>query len=137
MIKRVFFLLLCIVLILAAVVTVNTVRQSSRQLPVTPIAPLALDEDAAAHRLAESLRFKTISSQAQPEQNSEEFKKLHDFLDQSFPRIHASLKREIVGTNSLLYTWQGRNPNAKPILLLAHQDVVPIAPNTEQLWTQP
>jgi acetylornithine deacetylase/succinyl-diaminopimelate desuccinylase-like protein len=42
--------------------------------------------------------------------------------------------RETVGGYSLLYTWPGTDAGAKPILLMAHQDVVPIAPGTEASW---
>ena len=52
----------------------------------------------------------------------------------SFPAFHAAAKREIVGGYSLLYTWQGTDPKAAPIALLAHQDVVPVAPGTEKDW---
>ena len=55
----------------------------------------------------------------------------------SFPAFHAVAKREIVGGHSLLYTWEGSDPAAKPIALLAHQDVVPVAPGTEKDWQQP
>jgi carboxypeptidase PM20D1 len=44
------------------------------------------------------------------------------------------LKREFVNELSLLYTWPGSDPAAKPIMLMAHQDVVPIAPGTERDW---
>ena len=33
--------------------------------------------------------------------------------------------------------WEGSDPAAKPIALLAHQDVVPIAPKTEADWQHP
>src|SRR5205814_3117464 len=38
---------------------------------------------------------------------------------------------------TLLYTSPGSHPSAKPMLLKAHQDVVPIAPGTEPDWTEP
>ncbi|MDO9193485.1 MAG: M20 family peptidase, partial [Undibacterium sp.] len=50
---------------------------------------------------------------------------------------HARLKRETIGAASLLYTWTGSDTSAKPIMLMAHQDVVPIAPDTEKNWQQP
>ena len=58
-------------------------------------------------------------------------------LRTQFPRLHATLQRETVGGLSLLYTWPGKDPQAKAILLMAHQDVVPIAPGTEGDWQQP
>ncbi len=137
--KRLFLrllqILLGLLLLLAAAITVNTLRFQSRQLEVAPIPVLSLDENAVAARLAASLRFKTISSDEKPEQNAEEFDKLHKYLETSFPLVHANLKREQVG-RSLLYTWQGTDGKAQPIMLMAHQDVVPIAPGTEANWQQ-
>lgn len=134
MIKRLFLALLALVVLLVAAVAINTLRQGSRQLDVPPVAPVALDEKAAAERLAGSLRLKTISSYDQPEANAEEFRKLHAYLQERFPKVHAALKRELVGGLTLLYTWPGSDAAAKPILLMAHQDVVPIAPGTEKNW---
>lgn len=134
MIKRVFLALAALVLLLVAAVAVNTWRQGSRQIEVPPVPPLAFDEKAAADRLAGSLRFKTVSSYDQPEANAEEFRKLHLYLQERFPKAHAVLKRELVGGLSLLYTWPGTEAAAKPVLLMAHQDVVPIAPGTEKDW---
>ena len=133
---RLFQLILAIVVLLIAAVAINTLRFQSRQIDVAPAPALGLDENAAAARLAGSLRFKTISSDADPEQNAEEFDKLHKYLETSFPKVHASLKREEISGHSLLYTWEGTDSKAKPIMLMAHQDVVPIAPGTEKNWLQ-
>jgi carboxypeptidase PM20D1 len=45
------------------------------------------------------------------------------------------MKREVVGGYSLLYTWPGSDPAAKGVMLMAHQDVVPIATGTEKDWS--
>jgi carboxypeptidase PM20D1 len=37
----------------------------------------------------------------------------------------------------VLYRWQGSDPSLDPLLLLAHQDVVPVPPETEARWSQP
>lgn len=129
--------ILALLVLLIIAVAVNTLRFQSRQLDVAPVPPVSLDENAAAARLAASLRFKTISSAEDPAQNAEEFDKLHAYLETSFPLVHANLKREQVGDHSLLYTWAGTDATAKPIMLMAHQDVVPIAPGTEPTWQQP
>ena len=44
------------------------------------------------------------------------------------------LKRELVSNLSLLYTWTGSDPLLDPMVLLAHQDMVPIEPGTETAW---
>ncbi len=137
MIKKMLGAVLAVVLLLAVVVGVNTARKGSRQLAVAPLAPVAVDEAAVAQRLAQAVRLKTVSSQADARQNADQFEALHALLQRQFPRVHAQLKREIVNGLSLLYTWQGSDARAKPILLMAHQDVVPIAPGTEGDWQQP
>lgn len=137
MLKRIFLFVLMLVLLLLAVLGFNTLRHSSQQITVTPAALLSLDQTAAAQRLATALRFQTISHQGLPDAAAAEFKKLHAHMQQAFPLIHSKLKRETVGAASLLYTWEGSDPKAKPLLLMAHQDVVPIAAATEAHWQQP
>lgn len=137
MIKKIGLAVLVAVLLLAAAVAVNTVRKGSRQLQVEPLAPIAIDENAVAQRLAQAVRLKTVSSASDAQLNADQFLALHALLEKQFPLVHARLKRETVGGLSLLYTWPGSDPQAKPILLMAHQDVVPIAPGTEGDWQQP
>jgi carboxypeptidase PM20D1 len=137
MFKRLGWGLLALVLVLVTVLAVNTLRKGSRQLKVEPLAVLAVDEAAVSARLAEAVRLKTISSREDAHLNADEFKKQHALLEARFPRLHTTLKREVMPDLSLLYTWEGSQPNAKAVLLLAHQDVVAIAPGTEASWTQP
>ena len=134
MIRRLLLVFLAAVLLLAAAVAANTLRQGSRQLQVAPAPPLEVDTAAVADKLAGAIRFQTVSSLTDPELNAAEFRKLHAHLQERFPRLHASLQREVVGGLSLLYTWPGSDPAAKPIALMAHQDVVPIEPGTEASW---
>ena len=134
MLKKIFLGLLALVGVLVAVVAINTVRKSSRQMEVVAIANLPVDEAGAAARLAESVRLRTVSSRDDASLNADQFKQLQTLLKERFPKTHASLKREQVGELSVLYTWEGSNAKAQPILLLAHQDVVPIAPGTEGDW---
>ena len=134
MIKRVLWLLGGALLLLAAALALNTLRQGSRQIDVAPAPPLAVDEKAVAEKLAALIRLRTVSSATDPTSNAEEFRALHEQLQQRFPNAHAAMKREVVGGLSLLYTWEGRDPKAPPILLMAHQDVVPIAPGTDARW---
>jgi Gly-Xaa carboxypeptidase len=60
-----------------------------------------------------------------------------DLLKSTFPLIHSELKLEKINTHGLLYTWQGEDPEKKPLLLMAHQDVVPVAKTTVDAWTHP
>ncbi|MDO8776911.1 MAG: M20 family peptidase [Burkholderiaceae bacterium] len=134
MIKKLLVGLLLVVLALAAVLAVNTFRQGSRQIDVPALAVLTVDEAGAAARLGEAVRLRTLSSRDDAALNADQFQQLHALLQVRFPKTHAALKREVVGNLSLLYTWQGANPKAQPILLMAHQDVVPVAAGTEKDW---
>ena len=134
MVKKLAWGLLALLLALATVLVVNTLRKGSRQLDVAPLPPLQVDEAGAAQRLAEAVRLRTISSLDDPGLNADQFRQLHALLQARFPKTHAALQREVVGDLSLLYTWRGSKPEAQPILLMAHQDVVPVAPGTEGDW---
>ncbi|MCY7307975.1 MAG: M20 family peptidase [Rhodoferax sp.] len=135
MIKRLLLGLLAVLLVLAVLVAVNTLRQGSRQIEVPALAPLAFDKDVAAQHLSEAIRARTVSSREDAALNADQFVQLHAMLQARYPKAHAVLKREVVGGLSLLYTWQGSDPKAQPIMLMAHQDVVPIAPGTGKDWT--
>jgi carboxypeptidase PM20D1 len=129
-------LLLAVLAVLAVSLAVNTLSQSSVQLKVAPLPPMALDADGAAQSLAAAVRAQTVSGLLDPEASAAGFVALHAHLRQRYPLVHERLKLETVG-RSLVFTWPGRNPALKPIAWLAHQDVVPIAPGTEGLWRQP
>ena len=132
--KKIALALLSLIALLAVVVVANTLRLGSRQIAVAPVQPLELDENAAAQRLAAAVRLRTISLDGEAAANAAEFRKLHALLKKSFPRAHAVLKRETVNELSLLYAWPGSDAAAKLIMLMAHQDVVPIAHGTERDW---
>lgn len=136
MLKRLFLTLLAALALLVVAVTVNTLRQGSRQLDVPPAPPLPVDEAGAALRLSEAIRARTVSSPDDAQANADQFRQLHEFLQARYPRAQAVLEREPVGW-SLLYTWKGSDAKLEPILLMAHQDVVPIAPGTEGDWAEP
>ncbi|MDT8998601.1 M20 family peptidase [Paucibacter sp. APW11] len=127
--------LLGLLLALALLLAVNTLGRRSRQIEVAPLPQLAVDEHAAAEHLAAAIRHQTIS--AEGEARRDQFMALHAQLQRDYPRLHALLRREQVGASSLLYSWPGSDAAAKPVLWLAHQDVVPVAPGTESQWQQP
>jgi carboxypeptidase PM20D1 len=125
------------VVTLALVVGAKTLLMPSRQMVVSPVVPVAVDTAAAAARLGAAVRLKTIAMPNDVDANAAEFTALHAHLQSSFPKAHAALQREVVGQYGLLYTWPGSDTKAAPIALMAHQDVVPVAPGTESDWTEP
>ncbi|KAK7060905.1 hypothetical protein VNI00_000638 [Paramarasmius palmivorus] len=65
------------------------------------------------------------------------FKDLHGYLESSFPRVYTELKVTKVNTYGLIFHWQGSESQLKPILLAAHQDVVPVDASTVNQWIYP
>ncbi|MDZ4691571.1 M20/M25/M40 family metallo-hydrolase [Terricaulis sp.] len=94
----------------------------------------AVDASAAAVRLGEAIRFRTVSLVSDGEDRAQ-FEQFHAWMQQRYPAFHAAARREIVGELSLLYTWTGSDAAQPPIILLAHQDVVPVPDDTRQNWT--
>ena len=96
-----------------------------------------IDVPAAASRLGEAVRFATISNQDPALNRTEEWTKLHEWLRASYPGVHAAMTREIVGGGALVYQWKGSDASLSPIILMAHQDVVPVTEGAEKDWKYP
>ena len=104
------------------------------ELPDVP----AISADTAAEHLSEAIQFKTITLAGGDPRPGQEgpWLALHDWLEATYPAAHAAMTKEIVpDTLTLLYTWQGSDPSLQPLLLMAHQDVVPVNIGTEGDWT--
>ena len=135
LVKRGLQLLAAGLAVLLAVVVVRTVTFRSRQVRVAPVAEIEVDARAVAERLGQAVRFPTISHEDPARFDGEAFRGFHGWLIEAYPRTHAALRREVVGGYSLLYTWPGTDPALPPVLLLAHQDVVPA--ESPQAWSHP
>ena len=112
----------------------NTLRLKADELGKPP-PPLPVDA-AAVQRLSQALQAQTISTEAGPP-SADSLEAFHAFLERSYPLLHAQLRRENVAGGSLLFSWQGADPSAPALLLMAHQDVVPVEAGSEGKWSAP
>lgn len=135
MIKKILLGLLVIVIIVLGIAAFKTVTNNANIVAVDPVLLSPIDTAAAAQRLSSAIKLKTISTSKSDPPAAEEFSALHALINQNFPLVAANLEREIVSEYSLLYTWQGSDPNLLPAMLLAHMDVVPVEPGTEENWS--
>jgi carboxypeptidase PM20D1 len=130
-----------LVLAVGAVVAVRTVTFKAPAAVDTSSVHLAsarpFDVNLAARHLGEAVRFQTVSHQDKAEDQPAEWDKLHAWLQATYPDAHRVMTREVVADHALVYTWKGTDPSLAPVVLMAHQDVVPVTPGTEGAWTHP
>jgi carboxypeptidase PM20D1 len=134
MLKKILLFVLLAILVLVGVVLFNTFTFKSIQTkveaePAPDISPFALQH------LSQAINFKTISYNDSSLFDSAQFNAFHRFLHEAYPLVHQQMTREVVAGYSLLYKWTGQDSVANPIVLMAHQDVVPIEEASKSLWT--
>lgn len=134
--KKIIIALLVIVILISAILLINTLRMSSKQVPGEPVDRISISDDVFQN-LSQAIQFQTISFSEDAEPDSAAFFGLHRFLESAFPLTHSQLKLEKINTYSLLYTWEGSDPSLKPIILMSHQDVVPVDEPTLGQWEAP
>lgn len=108
------------------VILVRTLTSTSKQIEAKPVRLLQVNEGRIVKNLQRALQIQTISFQDRSKMSGDRFAEFHALLEDAFPNLHGVLKKETVAQYSLLYTWRGSDPSLAPILLTAHQDVVPI-----------
>ena len=109
-------IVLAALIAIAAVLAFNTSRLASRQIAVEPTQSRGPDPTLAARRLAQAIRFQTVSNQDPAKFDPGAFDGLHRLLVRSFPRIEKALVKQRVGSHSLLYEWRGNDASLKPEL---------------------
>lgn len=66
-----------------------------------------------------------------------QFAQFHSYLERTFPKVHQALELFKVNTYGLVFHWKGLDDSLKPLMLTAHQDVVPVQRDTLNFWTHP
>lgn len=130
---------IAVIIVLAALVFLVSFALTRAVALRKPIAvnaePKRMEVDpSVAERLGGAIRFPTIAYPEQERIDGAQFLGLHEHLRRSYPLVAANLEWETVFDYSLLLRWKGKS-SSRPIGLLAHMDVVPVAPGTEGDWT--
>lgn len=126
--------------LLGAFIAVTLVRAAfwtPEKVEFEPLPDEQVDVDKYRKDLSDAIKIKTISNVDVDKVDWNEFKRLHALFEERFPLVYKNLKCEEISLASLLFTWEGKNPDLEPIALLGHQDVVPVAEGTEGDWTHP
>ena len=137
MLKKPLLGLGAVVLVLTGVVVYRAaVFLPPEQAKVEPVAHV-IDAQAVAVHLSQAVRFATISNQPPAPIDPAPFDGFVAWLAATYPEVHQGLSREILGNRTVLYKWAGKDSAAKPAMLAAHYDVVPVIPGTEGAWKHP
>src|SRR5688572_19099346 len=89
---------------------------------------------SAVPKLQALVRIPTISDRDPARVDGEAFDRLLVALREAFPLVHERLQLTGVSTHGLLLHWPGRS-DEKPVVLMAHLDVVPV--DTSAPWQHP
>ncbi|HEX6860965.1 MAG TPA: M20 family peptidase [Caulobacteraceae bacterium] len=139
--KRIGLVALAAVVLLVAVVAWRTATYqppAAVDFSKVELAPaLPIDLNAAAQHLSQAVQIRTISNQNPADNQPAEWDRLHAWLATTYPAAHAAMTREILPNGTLVYTWTGSEPGLAPVVLMAHQDVVPVTPGSEADWKHP
>lgn len=116
-------LLIGLVVLLLTIASIRAVW-----LEVTPksVAAIPIDEqkrDFYGLRLARLLQEKTISHREG--QSLEPFLRLQSHLKEFFPTLFSQVEETVFANGSFVWKWLGKDLQAKPLVIMAHQDVVP------------
>lgn len=134
--KKLLLGLLAVIVVVAALLIFNTLSLSSKQVAPEPLEAMIFP-DSAYHNLSMAIQFKTISFSEDAIPDSTAFNSFHEFLRETYPLVHEQLSLEKINEYSLLYKWQGTDASKKPIILMSHQDVVPVDQPTLSDWEAP
>ena len=135
MVRKVLLFLLTGFLLLVAILLINTFRFTPGQNPARSAAPAPKVTDSALAHFTGAIGYKTISYGDASKFDSTAFLGFRTFLANTYPRMHAALDLQVIEGYSLWFTWKGKDTAANPIVLMAHQDVVPIEESTRDQWT--
>ena len=95
-----------------------------------------LDPMVSAEHLAGAVRFATVSNADNSLTDYTKFDAFHEYLQETYPLVHKHLTLEHTDQAGLLFHWKGTGKSgAAPLLLMAHQDVVP--EGDPEKWTYP
>ena len=107
--------------------------------PPSPLRPAdpgvhAAERDRAVARLQALVRIPTVSRADAAEEDAEAFEAFLAELRTQYPLLHERLELTPVTDHGLLFRWAGRDA-ARPVVLMAHLDVVPV--DGDATWQHP
>jgi carboxypeptidase PM20D1 len=127
--KKILRLLIWLVVMLLIIIIIKTLIFKSLQVQTEKVT-LSLFGNESVEHLSDAIKFPTISYSPESPVDTAAFSGYIDFITKTYPQVTSKLPREVFNNFSLLYTWKGKNESLKPVILMAHMDVVPAGDTT-------
>ena len=134
---NIIIVLVVLILFLLAFMLFRSLRYSRPLEPVAMVEAIEVDTEKIAQHLAGALRFPTISVVDKNVSGYIPFLDQQRYLEQTYPLVHSRLPRRRIMDYALLYTWSGSDTSLDPVVLMAHQDVVPVEEEALSEWEHP
>ncbi|NOX37592.1 MAG: M20/M25/M40 family metallo-hydrolase [Calditrichaeota bacterium] len=137
--KHVFRWIIAGLILLVVVLVGNTWRFQPEEvkIPSDKLPEIsAADSLKMVERFSRALQFPTISRD-DARRDTAAFRAFLTFLSTRFPGVFSTLHVQSVNRWSLILHWPGAEASQKPLLFLAHYDVVPVDSATLGAWRQP
>ncbi len=127
-------ILAALLIFLVAFMLIKTYRISKVPAPVSVIEKVDIDLKTVSNHLSELIQFKSISTESAVGFDPRPFLDIHKWIEKTYPLLSGKLEKTVVNNCSLLYVWQGSDPQLAPVLFTAHLDVVPVEESTLPQW---
>lgn len=131
--KKVILLLLSIVLIFVIYLSFNVLNFQTKQINSEPVKVLEINP-SSKENFSKAIKIKTISPENITDFDSIPFRNFANFLQDTYPLVDSLLEKKTFNSFSFLYKWKGSDLSLKPIILMAHLDVVPILKENTASW---
>lgn len=124
--KKILLFVFLLLILFVAYLVYNALNFESKQIEVEPISMVKVSDRAKDH-MVEAISIRTVSFEDEEDFDSTQFQKFNDFLLNTYPNLFASTEHQTFNEYSHLFEWEGSDPSLKPIIIMGHHDVVPIA----------
>ena len=131
--KKTLLLFLVFVIILLAYLIFNTFNFKSKQVSYKPIDIIEVSP-TSKDNLSKAIKIQTVSYDNIEDFDSIQFNNFSNFLKTTYPLTDSILERKSFNSFSFLYKWRGSDSILKPIILMAHLDVVPVIEENLKKW---
>ena len=125
-------IIFALLMVLIAVLLLNTVLQTRNARPLEGQHPTFTDAELEVYGNTFSRMLKCATVSVKDSYDDTEFAKLRSVVEEDFPLLHEKAERRILADDCWMYRIPGKDPS-RNILLMSHHDVVP----ADNDWTMP